>query len=611
MSINTYLTRLRRWAKPAAKPGKARQARPRLGLENLEDRLALSQITYSGPSNNRLLTYQASHDEANDLQISFVTNANGTTTYTFEEKSGVAIVDQLGNSHSKVTADSTLFKSIQVNLTDPNNPDTKTKNDSVKVFSTNVPINIAGGDGNDTVTVGDDRAGGQGMELVTQSVSFDGGSQKSNGKDLLIVADRNAPVLTASTLSYDFFGASVTRFRLTSGTIQSSVNVTGSHVEEIDVNASNQSDAMAVHSILKGTPVVINAGNGDDKVTSDNMDNLADSLTVKGEGGTDSLTILDGSVTDRNYVITTTKVSQGTATINLLDTLEGGLTLDASTASGKNTFDVQSSTSLMPLTLNGGTGRDTVTISDQARTALDTYDFYEGRLERWTFVLLTLPSAYINYSKVDNLVVNAGSGSNSFMMTDTAQPDLTINGGGGIDTIDYSAFTKNNVYVNLFTGKTNNKVSKLSGVENAIGGAGNDILVGDANANLLVGNAGNDVIIGGQGADTIRGEAGEDLEIAGYTDFDGDQTQLDTIRSTWAGSGNTQSRINSLRNGVSGVKLSDDSKTGTIHDDGAHDVLTGGSSTDTSTADWFWANKGTKANQDSLTDYVKNTDILN
>src|SRR5262249_57193116 len=125
------------------------------------------------------------------------------------------------------------------------------------------------------------------------------------------------------------------------------------------------------------------------------------------------------------------------------------------------------------------------------------------------------------------------------------------------------------------------------------------------------GNDGNDVIIGGKGADTIRGGAGEDLMIAGYTDFDGNTTQLQTIRNTWAGSGNTQSRINTLRNGVSGVNLSDDSTTGPVHDDGAHDVLTGGDPKDTSTADWFWANKGRKATQDSLTDYVKNTDILN
>src|SRR5262249_41000937 len=154
--------------------------------------------------------------------------------------------------------------------------------------------------------------------LVTQSVSFDGGNQKSNGKDLLIVTDRNAPALTGSSLSYDVFGVLVKRYRLTSGQIQSSVDVTGTHVDEFDLNASNQSDTMQVHSILKGTPVVINAGNGDDKVSSDNMDNLADSLTVKGEGGTDSLTVLDGGTTDRNYVISTTKVSQGTATINML-----------------------------------------------------------------------------------------------------------------------------------------------------------------------------------------------------------------------------------------------------------------------------------------------------
>jgi Ca2+-binding RTX toxin-like protein len=163
--------------------------------------------------------------------------------------------------------------------------------------------------------------------------------------------------------------------------------------------------------------------------------------------------------------------------------------------------------------------------------------------------------------------------------------------------------------VNLTRGDAT-KVSSLSNVENANGGAGSDLLVGNDNANVLNGNDGNDVLIGGKGTDTILGGAGEDLIFAGYTDYDNDPTKLQTILNTWSGSGSTQTRSNKLRNGVGGVKL-DDSTSGTVHDDGAHDVVTAGSSTDPAVVDWIWANKGTKANQDSLTDYLSSTDILN
>src|SRR5262245_34602737 len=67
MSIKTYLRRLRRSAKPAARP---RPARPRLGLENLEDRLVLSAVSISGTGSNRVLTYQADAGEKNQLEIS-------------------------------------------------------------------------------------------------------------------------------------------------------------------------------------------------------------------------------------------------------------------------------------------------------------------------------------------------------------------------------------------------------------------------------------------------------------------------------------------------------------------------------------------------------------
>src|SRR6478735_6234465 len=91
MSVNSYLSRLRRWAKPAAK---LRQVRARLGLETLEDRLVPSTLASTGTGPNRVLTYQADQSEANKLEISLQTPSPGQTYLRFQEtgKTPVGIV---------------------------------------------------------------------------------------------------------------------------------------------------------------------------------------------------------------------------------------------------------------------------------------------------------------------------------------------------------------------------------------------------------------------------------------------------------------------------------------------------------------------------------------
>ncbi|MGZ8335029.1 MAG: M10 family metallopeptidase C-terminal domain-containing protein [Allosphingosinicella sp.] len=77
------------------------------------------------------------------------------------------------------------------------------------------------------------------------------------------------------------------------------------------------------------------------------------------------------------------------------------------------------------------------------------------------------------------------------------------------------------LYVNLFgAGYTNGVMRDNVGIaygtiiENAIGGAGDDLIIGNDVANLLVGNDGNDKLEGGLGADRLEGGAG--FDIASY-----------------------------------------------------------------------------------------------
>ena len=49
-----------------------------------------------------------------------------------------------------------------------------------------------------------------------------------------------------------------------------------------------------------------------------------------------------------------------------------------------------------------------------------------------------------------------------------------------------------------------------SGVENVIGGSGNDSITGNTRSNMLSGGSGNDTLTGGDGADVLIGSAGND-----------------------------------------------------------------------------------------------------
>lgn len=94
--------------------------------------------------------------------------------------------------------------------------------------------------------------------------------------------------------------------------------------------------------------------------------------------------------------------------------------------------------------------------------------------------------------------------------------------GGGNDTLDFSGFTQNqkiNLNETSFSdvgGLVGNvSIAKGVTVENAIGGSGNDLLIGNAAANVLKGGAGNDIIFGGGGADQLWGGSGNDTFVFG------------------------------------------------------------------------------------------------
>lgn len=90
----------------------------------------------------------------------------------------------------------------------------------------------------------------------------------------------------------------------------------------------------------------------------------------------------------------------------------------------------------------------------------------------------------------------------------------------GEDTFDFSGYT-NDQRINL-NEKSFSDVGGLKGnvaiaagvtIENAIGGSGNDVIVGNDVDNILKGGAGNDVLFGGKGADELWGGEGKDVFV--------------------------------------------------------------------------------------------------
>jgi Ca2+-binding RTX toxin-like protein len=586
MAFHTYLDRLRSWAKSSPRAARPRKAKSRLGLENLEDRLALSTLSISGSAPNRVLTYDAGNAVANNLTIS-----RSGSTYTFSE-TGEPI--QLGSSlNSTVTVDRSLFDRIQVNLKDGS--------DTLSVQSTDAPVSADMGLGSDVVNVGNSI----GLDGILATVTVNGGAADPGSTDVLHVSDQGAGTFPALSRLVDSITATaVTRTRLTVlGAQVSKATVNFSNMESLGFTASDQAETISVGSTPLGATVEVAAAGGDDAITVGNsLDLIRGKLTVRGDAGSDVLTINDtAAATGRKYAVTTNSVKQGTTEVDLSG-LEG---LAIKAPNQVNAVDVQSAVASMPLTYIGGTLQDTVTLSDGAIAGNKIYTLAAGQVTRFDdpFFFPTI-DASIKYSGVDRLAINAGRGNDTFKMTDSAQPLLTLNGGLGIDTIDYSAFTSS-VVVNMILGNAT-KVSALSGVENATGGAAGDTLVGDAKDNLLKGLGGRDVIIGGKGADTLLGGADEDLMIAGDTNFDANAAALQTLHNVWNGAGTTQDRVNKLKVGVTGVKLDDTTVhvLAGVNDDAAHDLLSsddGGPVGSPNTADWFWANPGALATQDDLT----------
>jgi len=135
---------------------------------------------------------------------------------------------------------------------------------------------------------------------------------------------------------------------------------------------------------------------------------------------------------------------------------------------------------------------------------------------------------------------NVNPGDDTYVIPDGIASVATIVDTGGIDTIDASA-QELPVQIDLRPGahssigrygsgadwsrpaEANLFIWKDSVIEHAVGGAGDDTLIGNDAANRLVGGAGNDTLRGGVGNDRLWGGSGDDhlYGEAGHDRLDG------------------------------------------------------------------------------------------
>ncbi|MDR5858514.1 hypothetical protein FZZ93_04340 [Halomonas eurihalina] len=252
------------------------------------------------------------------------------------------------------------------------------------------------------------------------------------------------------------------------------VRVSGTGVEDLVFNIDLEAGSDNYGNTYSGVENVT-AGNGNDTLTGDATANILDGDhgddTLNGGGGDD--TLLAGFGTDQF------NGGEGTDTVRISGTAVEdevfNIALEAGSDNYGNTYSGVEN-------VTAGNGNDTLT-GDAAANVLDG-DHGDDTL---------------NGGGGDDTLL-AGFGTDQF------------NGGEGADTVRVSGTAVENEVFNIdLEAGNDNYGNTYSGVENVTGGAADDTLVGDGEANVLDGHSGNDQItvsagdtaIGGDGDDTI------------------------------------------------------------------------------------------------------------
>ncbi|TAK48585.1 MAG: hypothetical protein EPO23_08160 [Xanthobacteraceae bacterium] len=375
-----------------------------------------------------------------------------------------------------------------------------------------------------------------------------GMSYTSGAIDYTTAADRIASFSQRSTTQTDIFapGAIITNAGKNgttvgyTGTSQAAPHIAGivALMQDLSLEISGQKIGVdSLRTLMRNSAVTIN--DGDDE--NDNVTNTGQNyLRVDVDGFADQVVQYWQTATSGNDTLYGWRGN---------DNINGGAGND--TIYGAAGAD----------TINGGAGSDTLYGGDgddilvggggldfvDGGSGSDTYSFqFAGTGNNWTVDMVaraaTSSIGTETFANIENILAGGGddtiNGDNSANTLNGAagndyifggggadmiyggDGDDMLIGGGGLDFVDggngsdtYSfqlAGPGNNWAVDMVARTATSSIGteSFANIENISAGAGNDTIVGDANANVITGGAGNDTLTGGGGADTFAYGAG-------------------------------------------------------------------------------------------------------
>jgi hypothetical protein len=180
---------------------------------------------------------------------------------------------------------------------------------------------------------------------------------------------------------------------------------------------------------------------------------------------------------------------------------------------------------------------------------------------RWTVTgadsgAILINNYALSFSGFGNLT--GGSGQDQFLIQDGASLSGKLDGGGGINALDYSEGWSGNVVVNLQLGLATAIGGGVTNIRNLRGAEGG----GPGSYNILIGNGGNNITGGsdrrnllesGKSASTLQGGYQDDILIGGTTAYDQESDANDyiAIMNYWSNTQDTYAaRVNNLLNGT-------------------------------------------------------------
>jgi hypothetical protein len=503
------------------------------------------------------------------------------------------------------TIDYNIFASVTINGGNATN--------HVNVQATTASLNVNGGTGHQTVTIGSLAPNYAGGTLANIKGAVDVFNSSSTGSSTLIIDDSGDTTahtvnLTANQLS----GLSPATISWTASAMADGglnylvINGSAAASTYLVTNTPNlyyytflqtgtASDLVYVVGTT-GALYIYNTGAMDFVYITGNNGTLSSingSVFVYGSGTT-YLYVEDLYDTSRTATLTSSSLTGlSPAPIDWVASPvynSGGVTLLVLYGSAaSNNYDVVSVPTFYYGTLiAGGAGSNTLTGPNTTNT--------------WNISGADAGSlnARVNFTGIGNLV--GGTGVDTFQFTAVASQVASINGGGAPagqgNWLDYSAYPAA-VTVNLVAGTATGVTGKVSNIQNVFGGNFGNTLFGDAHGTILIGGAGVDqifggigasLLIGGAGNDTVGGGSGEDIIIGGDTTYDQahNEVALMSILAEWQSGKPYIMRVRDLKLG-GGINGSNTLALGmTVVDDGGTDTLTGGSHFPGG-LDWFFA----------------------